>query len=103
MTGDKYETVEVSFSECRVEYFKEPSRFFYVNAVGNRVYILKCQDRLKAQKFVDWLYTPGFFTIRTNMTRDDAALNKQRLVKQNKPEHFKPVRAVSTKRGQKKF
>ena len=60
-------TVTVKLEEFLDEdNFKEPSRWFILDAMGDRVYY-KTSDRLKAQQQADKEYD-GKYTIRTNKT-----------------------------------
>ncbi len=77
--------------------FKHPSNYYIVNAFGNRLYI-KTTDRATAQAKADEIYGKGFYSIRVVADKDEFGSKKW-----DSPETYKPVRGVSTKRGQKKF
>jgi hypothetical protein len=90
----KIQTVELTREQLAT--LKDPSNYYIVNAFGNRVYI-KTTDRAKAQEKADEMYGKGFYKVRTVSDKDD--LGKKQW---SKPEEYKPVRGVHTKRGQRK-
>lgn len=60
-------TVVVTIEETQDPDFKEPSRWFVQNAMGDMVYFC-CQKREKAQQACDDMYGKGRYTIKTTAT-----------------------------------
>jgi len=91
----KIQTIEITRDQLAS--IKDPSNYYIVNAFGNRVYI-KTTDRAKAQEKADEVYGKGFYKVRCVLDKDD--LGKKQW---SKPEEYKPVRGVHTRKGQKKY
>lgn len=58
----KITTIEVSMMED--EDFKAPSKFYFINALGQAVFI-HCRDRKVAEEYIKNNYGTGFYKLRT--------------------------------------
>ena len=56
-------TVSVTFDELQDEDFVRPSRYYFIDAFGNRVFIKK-QSREACQKIIDEYFGYSKYTIR---------------------------------------
>lgn len=60
----KVKTTAVEFEDREMEGFKDPSKYYIVNAMGNYIYF-HCKDRAAAQLAVDMEYGKGKYTVRS--------------------------------------
>lgn len=63
----KVKTTTVSPSQFLDEEFKDPSRWYITDCMGDRVYF-HCRDRSDSQTFCNEQYGVGKYTIKTNKT-----------------------------------
>ena len=91
----KIQTIELTREQLSTT-IKDPSNYYIVNAFGNRVYQDNRQG-LRLKRRLMRCMGKGFYKVRTVSDKDD--LGKKQW---SKPEEYKPVRGVHTKRGQRK-
>lgn len=58
-------TTVVSLAEMEDEDFKFPSKYFFINALSQAVF-LHCRSRPEAEEYVAQNYGKGFYKIRTS-------------------------------------
>ena len=66
MSGEKEIKITVcKFSDIDSEGFKPPSKWYFINGMGDAVFI-HCRDRVVAEQYITDNYSKGFYKLRTS-------------------------------------